>query len=58
MLKDGGNGMVMFKGAKLIDDGTLTDADMIMEYVQNHMNAKIGEEYANWQGQGRITIIR
>ena len=39
-------------------DGTLTDADMIMEYVQNHMNAKIGEEYANWQGQGRITIIK
>nr|MBO6295606.1 bifunctional metallophosphatase/5'-nucleotidase [Schwartzia sp. (in: firmicutes)] len=58
VLKDGGNGMVMFKGAKLIDDGTLTDADMIMEYVQNHMNAKIGEEYANWQGQGRITIIK
>ena len=58
VLKDGGNGMVMFKGAKLIDDGTLTDADMIMEYVQNHMNAKIGEEYADWQGQGRITIIR
>ena len=58
VLKDGGNGMVMFKGAKLIDDGTLTDADMIMEYVQNHMNAKIGEEYADWQGQGRITIIK
>ncbi len=57
VLKDGGNGMVMFKGAKLIDDGTLTDADMIMEYVQNHMNAKIGEEYADWKGQGRITII-
>ena len=58
VLKDGGNGMVMFKGAKLIDDGTLTDADMIMEYVQNHMNAKIGEEYADWKGQGRITIIK
>ena len=57
VLKDGGNGMVMFKGAKLIDDGTLTDADMIMEYVQNHMSAKIGEEYADWKGQGRITII-
>ena len=57
VLKDGGNGMVMFKGAKLIDDGTLTDADMIMEYVQNHMNAKIGEDYADWKGQGRITII-
>ena len=58
VLKDGGNGMVMFKGAKLIDDGSLTDADMIMEFVQNHKNAKIGEEYANWKGQGRITIIK
>ena len=57
VLKDGGNGMVMFKGAKLIDDGALTDVDMIMEFVQNHKNAKIGEEYADWKGQGRITII-
>jgi 2',3'-cyclic-nucleotide 2'-phosphodiesterase (5'-nucleotidase family) len=57
VLKDGGNGMVMFKGAKLIDDGSLTDVDMIMEFVQNHKNAKIGEEYADWKGQGRITII-
>ena len=57
VLKDGGNGMVMFKGAKLIDDGSMTDADMIMEFVQNHKNAKIGEEYADWKGQGRIKII-
>ena len=57
ILKDGGNGMVMFKGAKLIDDGSMTDVDMIMEYVQNHKNAKIGNEYADWKGQGRITII-
>ncbi|MBR5162822.1 MAG: 5'-nucleotidase C-terminal domain-containing protein, partial [Schwartzia sp.] len=57
VLKDGGNGMVMFRGAKLIDDGSFTDADMIMEYVQNHLNAKIGEEYADWKGQGRIKII-
>ena len=57
VLKDGGNGMVMFKGAKLIDDGSMTDADMIIEFVQNHKNAIIGEEYADWKGQGRITII-
>ena len=57
ILKDGGNGMVMFKGVKLIEDGSLSDVDMIMEYVQNHKNAKIGDEYAGWKGQGRITII-
>ena len=58
VLKDGGDGMTMFKGAKLIDDGSMTDVDMIMEYVQNHKNAKIGNEYADWKGQGRITIIK
>ncbi len=57
ILKDGGNGMVMFSGAKLLADGTLSDVDAIMEFVQNHKNAKIGEEYADWKGQGRITII-
>ena len=57
ILKDGGNGMVMFKGAKLIDDGSMTEVDMIMEFVQNHKNAKIGDEYADWKGQGRITIV-
>ena len=57
VLKDGGNGMVMFKGAKLLSDGTFSDVDAIMEYVQNYKNAKIGDEYGNWKGQGRITII-
>ncbi len=57
VLKDGGNGMVMFKSAKLLEDGAISDADAIMEYVQNHKNAKIGDEYADWKGQGRITII-
>ena len=57
VLKDGGNGMVMFKGAKLLADGAISDVDAIMEYVQNYKNAKIGDEYAGWKGQGRITII-
>ena len=56
VLKDGGNGLVMFKQSKLLKDGIMTDVDAIMEYVQNHLNAKIKEGYENPYGDGRITI--
>ena len=56
VLKDGGNGLVMFKQSKLLKDGIMTDVDAIMEYVQNHLNAKIKEGYENPYGTGRITI--
>ena len=56
VLKDGGNGLVMFKQSRLLKDGIMTDVDAIMEYVQNHLNAKIKEGYENPYGAGRITI--
>ena len=56
VLKDGGNGLVMFKQCKLLKDGIMTDVDAIMEYVQNHLNAKVKEGYENPYGAGRITI--
>lgn len=56
MLKSAGDGMTMFKGAKILQDAVMTDADAILEYIQNHLNAKIGEQYANAYGDGRITI--
>ena len=56
VLKDGGNGLVMFKSCKLLKDGIMTDVDAIMEYVQNHLNAKIKDGYENPYGAGRITI--
>jgi 2',3'-cyclic-nucleotide 2'-phosphodiesterase (5'-nucleotidase family) len=56
VLKDGGNGLVMFKKSKLLKDGIMTDVDAIMEYVQNHLNAKVKEGYENPYGAGRITI--
>ena len=56
VLKDGGNGLVMFKQSKLLKDGIMTDVDAIMEYVQNHLNAKIKEGYDNPYGAGRITV--
>ncbi len=56
VLKDGGNGLVMFKQSRLLKDGIMTDVDAIMEYVQNHLNAKVNEGYENPYGAGRITI--
>lgn len=56
ILKDGGNGMVMFKDCNLLQDAVMTDVDAIMEYVQNHLNAKIKEGYENLCGTGRITV--
>ena len=56
VLKDGGNGLVMFKQSRLIKDGVMTDVDAIMEYVQNHLNAKIKDGYEDPYGTGRITI--
>ena len=56
VLKDGGNGLVMFKSCKLLKDAVMTDADAIMEYVQNYLNAKIKDGYEDPYGAGRITI--
>lgn len=56
MLKSGGDGMTMFKGAHLVQDEMMSDADTIMEYLQNHLNGKVGEQYANPYGDGRIVI--
>lgn len=56
MLKFGGDGITMFKGARLVQDEMMSDADTIMEYLQNHLNGKVGEQYAQPYGDGRIVI--
>ena len=56
ILKLGGNGMTMFKNARLIQDEMMSETDVIIEYIQNHLNAVIGDTYKNPYGQGRIII--
>ena len=56
ILRQGGNGMTMFKGARVIKDAVIQDYDAILEYLQNHLNGSIGEEYINPYGDGRIII--
>ncbi len=56
ILKECGSGMTMFQDVNLLQDGDISDGDAVIEYAQNHLNGKIGAEYANPYGQGRITI--
>ena len=57
LLEKNGDGMTMLKNGKvLFIDENMTDAEIVIEYIQNHLNARVGEEYANTFGEGRITI--
>lgn len=56
VLKDGGDGNSIFKGCKLLKDGDISEVDAFIEYVQKQLEGKIGEQYANAYGDGRISI--
>lgn len=56
VLQNGGDGMTMFKDARLVQDSGISDTDVILEYLQNHLNAVIDERYAAPYGDGRIKI--
>lgn len=56
ILRDGGNGMTMFKNARVLDDATNNETDIFIEYVQNHLNAVIDYENAETDKEKRITV--
>jgi len=56
MLKNGGDGMVMFKTDKILVDGTMLDNQVLIQYVTKNLNGTIGSTYA--ASQGRINIVR
>ena len=58
ILKNGGNGMTMFKGGKVLQDEVLSDVDLITQYIQKNLNSIISEAYSNPYGQNRISIIQ
>lgn len=58
ILKNGGNGMTMFKNGKVLQDEVLSDIDLITQYIQKNSTSIIGETYSNPYGQNRITIIQ
>ncbi len=54
MLKNGGDGYTMFKGNKILKDEIKVDNEVLIDYIKNDLNGKIGTEYA--EPQGRIKI--
>ena len=57
-LKDGGDGMAMFKDATLLQDGDISDVDVIEKFVKTHLNGRIKEGYEAPEGKGRIKILK
>lgn len=57
-LKNGGDGMTMFKGVEIVQDETLSDFDCFRQYISQALKGVIGENYANPYGEGRIKFIK
>ena len=57
LLEKNGDGMTMLKNGKVLFlDENMTDAEYVIEYIQNHLNARVDEGYQNPLGEGRIVI--
>lgn len=56
MLKDGGDGMTMFKGCEVLLDETMLDVDLLAGYVNEKLDGNVGAKYGNPAGDGRIQI--
>ena len=54
MLKSGGDGYTMFKGNKILRDEVKIDNQVLIDYIQNDLNGRVGTQYA--EPQGRIKI--
>ena len=57
MLKDGGDGYAMFKGAKVVRDGVMIDNQVLINYIKDALHGTVGSEYENPYGQGRIKLV-
>ncbi len=54
MLKNGGDGFVMFKNNKILQDEVMIDNQVLINYIQNNLKGVVNSDYA--QAQGRINI--
>lgn len=55
MIKNGGDGYVMFQDNKLIKDCTMLDNEVLIDYITKELGGSVGKEYSNPYGQGRIS---
>lgn len=56
LIKSGGDGLTMFKECTIVKDSVYLDNQVLIDYIVEELGGVIGEEYANLEGEGRITI--
>lgn len=56
IVKNGGDGFVMFRKLQVEKQSMLFDRDVISEYIRKELGGKIPNDYAVYCGQGRIKI--
>ena len=57
MIKEGGSGFNMFMDNTLIQDCTMLDNQLLIDYITDYLGGTIGSGYENPYGEGRIQII-
>ena len=56
ILFEHGDGYTMFDDAKVIEDSTKLDNQVLIDYIKEDLKGVIGEEYTDLYGEGRIVI--
>lgn len=56
LIKNGGDGNTMFMDNTLIQDCTMIDNQVLIDYITKTLGGVVGDEYSDPYGQGRITI--
>lgn len=54
LIKEGGDGLNMFMDNELVIDGSLTDYQVLIDYITEYLDGTVGTEYE--QPQGRIKV--
>ena len=56
LLFEGGSGLTMFDHSMVIMEDIKLDNECLIDYIQKDLNGRIGEEYRDVYGQGRLFI--
>ena len=56
LLYEGGSGLTMFDRSMVVMEDIRLDSECVIDYVQNDLGGRIGGEYRDVYGQGRIVV--
>ena len=57
IITDHGSGHTAFDGARILYKSEQVDYEILQSYIRDNLGGKIGEEYADPYGQGRIVAV-